>query len=198
VLAGIVVGGAIIFEAEKYSKRVQQAAKWAVIIAVVVESCCTISLFIIDECISSAQQSEIIRLSRQIAGRMPEAEQFKLIAEELKGKKGSVPLLTVLPTNDPEAEQFAQWIYLSLFDIADKITVSEPISVDSPLGAFTTGTMLYSVDAKSDPIASAFRRAKLASIFDIAALGKTPFGLPKDRDTLVVGRRSAPAPFGMH
>jgi hypothetical protein len=70
VLAGIAVGAGIIFESSEYSASVHRVAKWLVIVGVVVESLCTVCLFVFDEAISSTQQAtirdqqaEIIRLT---------------------------------------------------------------------------------------------------------------------------------------
>ena len=64
VLAGIAVGTGIIFESHKYSARVNSVATILVIVGVVIESLCTVSLFVIDEAISRVQQSTIEQLLR--------------------------------------------------------------------------------------------------------------------------------------
>jgi uncharacterized membrane protein len=62
VLAGAAVGAGIIFESPEYPVRVHRAAKWFVIVGIIIESICTISLFVFDEAISDRQQEKIIAL----------------------------------------------------------------------------------------------------------------------------------------
>jgi hypothetical protein len=62
VLAGISVGVGIILERPKYSAAIQRIAIWLVICGVVVESACTIALFVVDERISIALNDKIIFL----------------------------------------------------------------------------------------------------------------------------------------
>jgi hypothetical protein len=84
VLAGIGVGAGIIFESHKYSSRTNAIATALVIIGVIIESLCTVSLFVIDEAISSAQQSKIIELEKRLAPRRLTAVQSASLAEKLK------------------------------------------------------------------------------------------------------------------
>jgi hypothetical protein len=62
VLAGIAVGAGILLESNEYSTSVHRLANWLVIVGVVIESVCTVCLFVFDEGISGAQQSKIIAL----------------------------------------------------------------------------------------------------------------------------------------
>ena len=64
-LAGIAVGFGIVLERPKYTARVHRVAFWLVVGGVVFEFVCTISLFVVDERISAAQQSTIVRLESQ-------------------------------------------------------------------------------------------------------------------------------------
>jgi hypothetical protein len=122
VLGGMVVGAAIIFEAEKYSNRVQQSAKWAVIAAVAVESACTISLFVIDECISGAQQSKIVSLETKLAPRTLTVIAEGEIATDLRpfapiegAERPATQSVAVFPTSTTfEAARLAESIAVSL------------------------------------------------------------------------------------
>jgi uncharacterized membrane protein len=60
VLAGAGVGLGIIFEAPEYSSGTHRIAQRLVIAGVILESICTVSLFVFDEGISNAQQAKLI------------------------------------------------------------------------------------------------------------------------------------------
>jgi hypothetical protein len=70
-----------VYEANEYAERpIHHAAKWLVIWGVVVESFCTISLFVFDERISNAQEGKIIDLEGQIAGANQKALDARTVA----------------------------------------------------------------------------------------------------------------------
>ena len=62
VLAGIAVGAGIVLERPKFSEAIQRVAFWLVVLGIAIESICTVSLFLVDERISAAQESKIISL----------------------------------------------------------------------------------------------------------------------------------------
>lgn len=84
VMAGAAVGAGIIFESPEYSKKVHHWANRAVIIGVIIESCCTVSLFVFDEAISDRQQEKIIALETRLAPRTLEPDQKNRIADAVK------------------------------------------------------------------------------------------------------------------
>ena len=96
VLAGVAVGLGIVFERPKCSEAVQHIGFWLVVLGVAVESLCTVSLFVVDERISIAQQSTIIDLMRAAGSRRIDAGPF---LSALSGK----PIAQVLIEASPEA-----------------------------------------------------------------------------------------------
>jgi hypothetical protein len=69
VLAGIAVGAGIVFERPEYPESVHRIAFWLVVAGVAVESIMTVSLFVVDERISGAQQDKIFVLEKEAAPR---------------------------------------------------------------------------------------------------------------------------------
>jgi hypothetical protein len=54
-------------------------------------------------------RAETLRLEALAATRMPKPEQFKQISEIIEGRT-DLPLLIILPVNDPEAQDFGLWV----------------------------------------------------------------------------------------
>jgi len=85
LMAGAVVTVGIVYEAVEYKEHsLHRVAKWLVIWGVVVESFCTVALFVFDERISNAQQSKIIALETRIAARHLDEDQRSIIAKALR------------------------------------------------------------------------------------------------------------------
>jgi hypothetical protein len=59
VVAGIAVGVGIVLERPKYCPAIHRIAFWLVVVGVAIESLCTVALFITDERISLALETEI-------------------------------------------------------------------------------------------------------------------------------------------
>jgi hypothetical protein len=81
VLAGVAVGAGIGFESVEYSTAAHRIAKHLVIWGVVVESVCTVSLFVFDEGISSRQQAQMITLEKRLVARTISDEQAALLKD---------------------------------------------------------------------------------------------------------------------
>lgn len=69
VIASIAVGAGILLERPQYSPLVHRTAMWLVVSGVVIESICTVCLFVFDEGISGVQQAKIIALETRLAPR---------------------------------------------------------------------------------------------------------------------------------
>ncbi|WP_316229039.1 hypothetical protein [Bradyrhizobium sp. SZCCHNR1070] len=113
VLASFAVGAGIIFESHKYSASVQRIAMWSVIVGVIVEAGCTITLFVFDEGISNAQQDKIVNLETRLAFRTLSAEQFEDIVEQLKPTAGQ-HFQIVTYWQNPESLALTERIYEAL------------------------------------------------------------------------------------
>lgn len=95
-IAGIAVGLGIVFERPKYSAPIHRVAFWLVVVGVAVELVCTISLFVVDERVSNAQQLKIITLEEKLAPRNLSGDDVRRIALALK-PLGGVPYDLGLP-----------------------------------------------------------------------------------------------------
>jgi hypothetical protein len=113
VAASFAVGAGIIFEAPRYSVSVHRVALWLVIMGVVVEAACTISLFVFDEGISGSQQSKIIALETRLASRALSDEQMADLVTHLTPFSGQ-HFDIVTYWNNPESLMIANRIYDAL------------------------------------------------------------------------------------
>ena len=102
-LAGIAVGVGIVLERPKYSEAVQRVAFWLVVVGIAVETVCTITLFVVDERISGAQQSKIIALDERLAPRRIPVEEQDKIVNELKALPPLPFAFSISPGSEPVA-----------------------------------------------------------------------------------------------
>ena len=84
VLATVVVGWGILWEAPEQPKHRHEIAKWFVILGIAFETVCSISLFLYDESISHQQQSKIIALEARLAARSLTDDQIAEMTAHLK------------------------------------------------------------------------------------------------------------------
>jgi hypothetical protein len=99
VLAGIAVGAGILLERPKYSEATHRIATWLVIVGVAIESLCTVSLFVVDERVSNAQQSKIIALEQDAAPRTLDKDQYNSLMS-LRRKVGAINVMAS-PGSEP-------------------------------------------------------------------------------------------------
>jgi hypothetical protein len=143
VLASFAVAAGIVFESPKYSESIHRIATMLVIVGVAVEAVCTIVLFVFDEGISSAQQSKIISLEKQIAPREIDGPAFTEIVRN--GPKAKIELLYV--REDPDSYQLALQIFWYLSNAGWDCRPQAPISpvtssspyADRPIAMTVTG-----------------------------------------------------------
>lgn len=109
ILAGAVVGAGIIFESTEYSAAIHRVAKRLVIAGVVVESLCTVCLFVFDETVTGAQQSQIIALEKRLSARALSDSQCAAIVQRVRPFAGQV--FQVIPYwRNPESLSIANRI----------------------------------------------------------------------------------------
>jgi hypothetical protein len=143
VLASFAVGAGIIFESHKYPEAIQRIAMLAVIVGVIVEAACTITLFVFDEGISNVQQNKIIALERRIAPRNLSPSQQQKIVDSLK-QFTDVQFVTQWYSIDVEGKRLADQIAKALLSAGFKhIGLSGGLPPDS----LTVGVKVLSNEA---------------------------------------------------
>jgi hypothetical protein len=195
VLASFAVAAGIIFESPEYSASVHRVATWCVIVGVAIEAVCTITLFVFDEGISSAQQSKIIALETRLAPRVLTSEQF----EEFKKLRGSVPAVSLMNSPQLEPSMFGAQMAEALNDAGVAITPYFARSGDIFMGTRVC-LPIRAIRGNGDTSSDALLFSTLAK-----ATGSEPakcsfdeFGRPVRRDVplIIVGERPFFSPDG--
>src|SRR5579872_3004633 len=109
VLATVVVGWGILWEAPEQPPHRHRVAKWLVIWGIAVETVCSISLFRYDEGISQKQQATIIALETRLAARSLSEQQISEIATQVTPFAHQQFSVVTYPSN-PEADHIAEQI----------------------------------------------------------------------------------------
>ena len=189
IIATIIVGWGILWEAPSQSERRHRIAMWLVIWGIMAETVCSLSLFAFDEGISQAQQGKIIALESQLSPRVLTKEQSGAIWSALIGKTKTV---SVMSSPDTEPAYFSAQLQEAIYEAGVAIN---PIGADP--GGRWVGIQIClpsNEDAKDSPIWEAFSSAGLdpgkCSFDDVAE------SVPRDIPLIIVGERKIFWPNG--
>jgi len=150
-LAGIAVGVGIVLERPVFSPAIHRIAFWSVALGVAIEAVCTLSLFVVDERISSAQQTKILTLEAQEMDRSLDRGEQTRLTDAMSTYGGNIQVGFLVYKNDVEAYFFASQLRDSL-GAARWIESSHPI-IETNISDFRELTEGISIVPSSDLLA---------------------------------------------